>query len=222
MEGAIRILLVEDNAELSRRLSEGLRKAGFAVDAARDGARAYELARAESFDAVVLDLGLPDMQGQDVLARWREDGLQMPVLILTARGSWAEKVEGLNAGADDYIAKPTHVQEIAARLKAAIRRAGAKSTPPALVHRDIEISPAAGRVTQSGKPIELTAQEFRILDYFMQRQGRVISHADLIAHLYSDEKEREPNTIEVYVGRLRRKLGHGTIKTVRGLGYRLG
>jgi len=220
MEGAIRILLVEDNAELSRRLSEGLRKAGFAVDVVRDGARAYELARAESFDAVVLDLGLPDMQGQDVLARWRDDGLQMPVLILTARGSWAEKVEGLNAGADDYIAKPTHVQEIAARVKAAIRRAGVRSLPP-LVHRDIEISPAAGTVTRSGKPVELTAQEFRILDYFMHRQGRVISHADLIAHLYSDEKEREPNTIEVYVARLRRKLGRGAIKTVRGLGYRL-
>ncbi|HYM17498.1 MAG TPA: response regulator transcription factor [Micropepsaceae bacterium] len=214
-------MLVEDNAELSRRLSEGLRKAGFLVDAVRDGARAYELARTERFDAAVLDLGLPDMQGQDVLVRWRHDGLQMPVLILTARGSWAEKVDGLNAGADDYIAKPTHVQEIAARLKAAIRRAGAKS-PPTLVHRDIAISPAAGRVTRLGKPIDLTAQEFRVLDYFMHRQDRVVSHADLIAHLYSGEREREANTIEVYVARLRRKLGRGAIKTVRGLGYRLG
>jgi DNA-binding response OmpR family regulator len=145
----------------------------------------------------------------------------MPVLILTARGSWAEKVDGLNAGADDYIAKPTHVQEIAARLKAAIRRSGAKATP-AISHLDIEMLPAAGTVMRSGQPVELTAQEFRVLDYFMHRQGRVISQADLIAHLYSDEKEREPNTIEVYVARLRRKLGSGAIKTVRGLGYRLG
>jgi DNA-binding response OmpR family regulator len=211
----IRILLIEDNPELSRRL----RKAGFVVEQTREGALGYELGRSEDFDAVILDLGLPDMQGTEVLKRWRGNGRQTPVLILTARGSWTEKVEGLNAGADDYIAKPSHVQEIAARLHALIRRANAKA-PPTLVHRDIELFPAAGSVTLSGEPVDLTAQEFRILDYFMHRQGRVISQADLIAHLYL-EKERAPNTIEVYVARLRRKLGRGAIKTVRGLGYRL-
>jgi two-component system, OmpR family, response regulator len=216
----IRILLIEDNPELSRRLGEGLRKAGFVVKQTREGALGYELGLSEDFDAVILDLGLPDMQGTEVLKRWRGNGQQTPVLILTARGSWTEKVEGLNAGADDYIAKPSHVQEIAARLRALIRRANAKA-PPTLVHRDIELSPAAGSVTLSGEPVDLTAQEFRILDYFMHRQGRVISQADLIAHLYLGEKERAPNTIEVYVARLRRKLGRGAIKTLRGLGYRL-
>jgi len=217
----IRVLLVEDNPELSRRLSEGLRKADFIVQHAATGAEAYELGRSEKFDAVILDLGLPDMPGTDLLERWRRNGDQMPVVILTARGSWTEKVEGLNAGADDYIAKPSHVQEIAARLHAAIRRATAKP-PPTLIHGNIEMSPAAGTVTLCGKPVDLTAQEFRILDYFMHRQGRVISQADLIAHLYLHERERDPNTMEVYVARLRRKLGPGAIKTVRGLGYRLG
>ena len=212
---------MEDNPELSRRLSEGLRKSGFAVEHAADGATGYELGRSEEFDAVILDLGLPDMQGVDVLKRWRKGGREMPVLILTARASWTEKVEGLNAGADDYIAKPSHVQEVAARLRALIRRAAGKPSPT-LVHDDIELSPAAGTVTVSGKQVELTAQEFRILNYFMHRQGRVISQTDLISHLYLQDEERDPNTIEVYVARLRRKLGRGAIKTLRGLGYRLG
>jgi len=212
---------VEDNPELSRRLSEGLRKNGFVVEQAADGATGYELGRSEDFDAVILDLGLPDMQGVEVLKRWRKGGRQMPVLILTARGSWSEKVDGLNAGADDYIAKPSHVQEVAARLRALLRRAAGTSSPT-LVHDDIELSPASGTVTVSGKPVDLTAQEFRILNYFMHRQGRVISQSDLIEHLYPHEEERDPNTMEVYVARLRRKLGRSAIKTLRGLGYRLG
>jgi len=175
----------------------------------------------EEFDAVILDLGLPDMQGVEVLKRWRKGGRQMPVLILTARGSWSEKVDGLNAGADDYIAKPSHVQEVTARLRALMRRAAGTSSPT-LVHDDIELSPASGTVTVSGKPVDLTAQEFRILNYFMHRQGRVISQADLIEHLYPHEEERDPNTMEVYVARLRRKLGRNAIKTLRGLGYRFG
>lgn len=214
-------MLVEDNPELSRRLMEGLRKNGFAVEHAPDGATGHELGRSEDFDAVILDLGLPDMQGVDVLKRWRKAGRQMPVLILTARASWTEKVDGLNAGADDYIAKPSHVLEIVARLRALMRRAAGTSSPT-LVHEDIELSPAAGTVTVAGKPVDLTAQEFRILNYFMHRQGRVISQSDLIEHLYLHEEERDPNTIEVYVARLRRKLGRGAIKTLRGLGYRLG
>jgi DNA-binding response OmpR family regulator len=213
--------LVEDNPELSRRLSEGLRKAGFVVEHAADGAMGYELGRTEAFDAVILDLGLPGMQGVDVLQNWRKGGRQMPVLILTARDSWTEKVEGLNAGADDYIAKPAHVQEIAARLRALIRRSAGIASPT-LVHDDIALAPALGTVTVSGKPVDLTAQEFRILNYFMHRKGRVISQSDLIEHLYPHEAERDPNTIEVYIARLRKKLGRDLIKTQRGLGYRLG
>jgi DNA-binding response OmpR family regulator len=145
----------------------------------------------------------------------------MPVLILSARGSWTEKVEGLNAGADDYITKPSHVQEIVARLRALMRRAAGKGSPT-LVHNDIELSPSAGTVSVAGKPVELTAQELRILNYFMHRHGRLISQNELIEHLYPLEEERDPNTIEVYIGRLRRKLGREVIKTQRGLGYRLG
>jgi two-component system OmpR family response regulator len=220
-EAAIRILLVEDNPDLAQRLTEGLRDAGFVVDHAADGETGYRLGRSEEFDAVILDLGLPDMQGVNVLKGWRKGGREVPVLILTARGSWTEKVEGLNAGADDYITKPSHIQEIAARLRALIRRSAGKPMPT-LVHNDIELSPVSATVTVGGKPVDLTAQEFRILNYFMHRVGRVISQSDLLDHLYSLETERDPNTIEVYVARLRRKLGRDAIKTLRGLGYRFG
>jgi two-component system OmpR family response regulator len=220
-EVAIRVLLVEDNPDLAQRLTEGLRGAGFALDHAADGEMGYRLGRFEKFDAVILDLGLPDMKGVDVLKRWRQAGQEMPVLILTARGSWTEKVEGLNAGADDYITKPCHIQEVAARLRALIRRSAGKPSAT-LVHNDIELSPASGTVTVAGKPVELTAQEFRILNYFMHRQGRVIPQSELLDHLYSMDTERDPNTIEVYVARLRRKLGRDAIKTLRGLGYRFG
>jgi two-component system, OmpR family, response regulator len=213
--------LVEDNPDLAQRVTEGLRGAGFVVEHATDGETGYRLGLSESFDAVILDLGLPDMQGVDVLKRWRQARRDMPVLILTARGSWTEKVEGLNAGADDYITKPSHLQEIAARLRALIRRSAGKPTP-VLVFNDIELSPASGTVTVAGKPVELTAQEFRILNYFMHRQGYVISQSELLDHLYSMQTERDPNTIEVYVARLRRKLGRDAIKTLRGLGYRFG
>jgi two-component system OmpR family response regulator len=213
--------LVEDNPELVRRLAEGLGDTGFVVDTATDGETGYKLGRTEDFDAVILDLGLPDMKGVDILKRWRQGGRTMPVLILTARGSWTEKVEGLNAGADDYVTKPSHIQEIAARLRALIRRSAGKSTPT-LVHNDIELSPATGTVKVAGKPIDLTAQEFRMLNYFMHRQGRVISQTELLDHLYSLQSERDPNVVEVYVARLRRKLGREAIKTLRGLGYRFG
>ncbi len=191
------------------------------VEHAANGETGLALGRSENYDAAILDLGLPDIKGVDVLMQWRKLGREMPVLILTARGSWTEKVEGLNAGADDYITKPSHVQEITARLRALIRRSAGKASP-VLVHNDIELSPVAGSVTVAGKPIDLTAQEFRILNYFMHRAGRVISQSELIEHLYPLEEERDPNTIEVYIGRLRRKLGRDSIKTLRGLGYRFG
>jgi two-component system, OmpR family, response regulator len=213
--------LVEDNLDLARRLTEGLRGVGFAVDHAADGETGYQLGHSETFDAIILDLGLPDVQGVDVLNRWRQSGRHVPVLILTARGSWTEKVEGLNAGADDYITKPCHTQEIAARLRALIRRSAGQPTPT-LIHNDIELSPASGTVTVAGKPVDLTAQEFRILNYFMHRKGHVISQPELLDHLYSLGTDRDPNTVEVYVARLRRKLGRDVIKTLRRLGYRFG
>jgi two-component system OmpR family response regulator len=161
------------------------------------------------------------VQGVDVLKRWRQGGSEVPVLILTARGDWTEKVEGFNAGADDYITKPCQIQEVAARLRALIRRSAGKPTAT-LVHNGIELSPASGTVAVAGKPVDLTAQEFRMLNYFMHRRGRVISQSELLDHLYSMETERDPNTVEVYVARLRRKLGHDSIKTLRGFGYRFG
>jgi two-component system, OmpR family, response regulator len=220
-EAQIRILLIEDSPDLAQRLTEGLGGAGFVVEHAADGDTGYTLGCSEEFDAVILDLGLPDMKGVDVLTRWRKAGGKVPVLILSARGSWTEKVEVLNAGADDYITKPSHVEEIAARLRALIRRSAGKPTAT-LVHNDIELSPASGTVTVAGNPVDLTAQEFRILNYFMHRRGRVISQSELLDHLYSLETERDPNTIEVYVARLRRKLGRDAIKTLRGMGYRFG
>ena len=216
----MRILLVEDDPELARRLSDGLRREGYVVEHAATGEMGFLLGRDEDYDAAILDLGLPDLAGLEVLRRWRKADRRMPVLILSARGSWTEKVEGLNAGADDYVSKPSHVQEIVARLRALMRRVAGTSSPT-LVHNDIELSPALGSVSVAGKPVELTAQELRILNYFMHRHDRLISQNELIEHLYPFEEERDPNTIEVYIGRLRRKLGRDVIKTQRGLGYRL-
>ena len=218
---SIRVLLVEDDREIARRLSEGLRGAGFVVEHASDGEMGLSLGKTEEFDAVILDLGLPDIPGVEVLKRWRKAERLMPVLILTARDSWTDKVDGLNAGADDYITKPFHVPEVAARLRALIRRAAGKASPT-LTYGEIELSPVSGTVTLNGVAVDITANEFRLLNYFMHRQGRVISQSELLDHLYSLEEERDPNTIEVYVGRLRKKLGRDIIKTLRGLGYRMG
>jgi two-component system, OmpR family, response regulator len=220
-EADIRILLVEDNPDLAQRLTDGLRGAGFAVDHAADGETGYRLGQSESFDAIIFDLGLPDVQGVEVLKRWRQDGREMPVLILTARGTWTEKVEALNAGADDYITKPCHLEEVAARLRALIRRSAGKPSPT-FVYNDIELSSASGTVTVAGSPVDLTAQEFRMLNYFMHRRGRVLSQLELLDHLYSVETDRDTNTVEVYVARLRRKVGRDAIKTLRGFGYRFG
>ncbi len=174
----------------------------------------------DEYDAVILDLGLPDIQGFDILKAWRAAGRDMPVLVLTARESWTDKVDGLNAGADDYITKPFHIAEVVARLHALMRRrAGAASA--VLRHRDVELDMSSGQVTRNGEPVELTAREFRMLSYFLHRTGRLVSQDELADHLYSLEEGRESNTIEVYISRLRRKLGAGIITTVRGLGYRM-
>jgi two-component system OmpR family response regulator len=216
----MRILLVEDDEDIAQRLIAGLTQAGFTVERADNGADGYAMGLDETYAAAVLDLGLPEMQGIDVLKRWRSTGRTLPVLILTARGTWAEKVDGLNAGADDYVTKPFHVPEVAARLKALIRRSSGLASA-ILVHRGIELDTGSNRVMLNGTPVELTASELKILTYFLHRVGRIVSQAELIEHLYALDESRESNTIEVYVSRLRRKLGADLITTVRGLGYRL-
>lgn len=212
--------MVEDDRDLAAALGVGLANAGFIVDRAEDGETGWLMGDTTPYDAVVLDLGLPRMPGLHVLKRWRGDGRMMPVLILTARGSWTERVEGLNAGADDYLSKPFHIAEVVARLRALLRRS-ATTVPPILHHRDICLDPSAGEVTVAGVPVALTAMELKLLTYLMHRVGRIVPQAELLDHLYGIDDIRDVNTIEVYVGRLRRKLGRDAIRTVRGLGYRL-
>jgi two-component system OmpR family response regulator len=216
----VRVLVVEDEGALARQLSDALTGAGYAVDQAGDGARADFLMRTESYDAVVLDLGLPKVDGLTLLARWRQAGLAVPVLILTARGSWHEKVQGIDGGADDYMSKPFQIEEVLARLRALIRRAGG------LASREISLGaivldPRDARVTLQGVPVRLTAHEFRVLSYLMHQRDRIVSQAELTEHIYSQDFDRESNTVEVFVARLRRKLGATAIETVRGLGYRM-
>ncbi len=213
-------MLVEDDDDIAGRLISGLQPAGFVVDRAANGEDGHEMGVHDTFDAAILDLGLPNMEGLDVLRKWRAESRDMPVLILTARGTWTEKVEGLNAGADDYITKPFHIPEVVARLRALIRRKSG-SASPLLAHKDITLDTVAGKATVGGKDVELTASELRMLSYFMHRLGRVISQAELTEHLYALEDSAESNTIEVYISRLRRKLGRDLITTVRGLGYRM-
>lgn len=220
LEAAIRVLLLEDDNEIAERLASGLAPAGFTIERADNGADGYAMGMDDIYAAAILDLGLPEMQGLDVLKRWRAADCKMPVLILTARGTWAEKVDGLNAGADDYITKPFHIPEVAARLKALIRRSLGIASP-VLTHGDISLDTASNRVLRDGEPVELTARELKMLNYFMHRIGRVVSQAELTEHLYALDETRESNTIEVYVSRLRRKLGAAVITTVRGLGYRM-
>ena len=217
----MRILLVEDDEDIAQRLIAGLTQAGFTVERADNGTDGYTMGLDEAYAAAVLDLGLPQMQGIDVLKRWRSAGRTLPVLILTARGTWAEKVDGLNAGADDYVTKPFHVPEVAARLKALIRRSSGLASA-VLTHRGIELDTGSSRVLLNGTPVELTASELKILTYFLHRIGRIVSQAELTEHLYALDESRESNTVEVYVSRLRRKLGADLITTVRGLGYRMG
>lgn len=216
----MRILLVEDDDEIAKRLTTGLSQAGFTVERADNGTDGYTMGLDEEYAAAVLDLGLPEIQGIDVLKRWRSAHRALPVLILTARGTWAEKVDGLNAGADDYVTKPFHVPEVAARLRALVRRASGLASA-VLTHRGIELDTGSGSVLLNGTPVKLTAREMKMLTYFLHRIGRIVSQAELAEHLYALEDSRESNTIEVYVSRLRRKLGADIITTVRGLGYRM-
>jgi len=217
----MRILVVEDEAVLSRQLSGALGHAGYAVDCAGDGERADFLVETEQYDAVILDLGLPKIDGLTLLKRWREHGVAMPVLVLTARSSWHEKVQGIDGGADDYVAKPFQMEEVLARLRALIRRATGQLQTE-LRCGSVTLDPRLARVTRDGSPIKLTSHEFRVLSYLMHHSGRVVSQSELTEHIYSQGFDRDSNTVEVFIARLRRKLGASFIETVRGLGYRIG
>jgi two-component system OmpR family response regulator len=216
----VRVLVVEDEARISARLVAALGQAGYAVDCAADGARGDFLAQTERYDAVVLDLGLPKIDGLTILRRWRDAGLTVPVLILTARGSWHEKVHGIDGGADDYVAKPFRMEEVLARLRALIRRASGQVSVE-LRCGPVALDPRAARVTVNGTPVRLTSHEFRVLSYLMHHRGRVISQGELNEHIYAENLDRDSNTVEVFIGRLRRKLGAASIVTIRGLGYRM-
>ncbi len=216
----MRILLVEDDPTLRAQLRGGFVDAGYVVDEADNGELAHFLGETEPFDAVVLDLGLPRLDGLSVLRRWRAADITTPVLILTARDNWHEKVAGIDAGADDYLAKPFHLEELLARLRALIRRAQGLASP-LLQCGALAMDTRSGRVTLSGQPVSLTSHEYKVLAYLMHRPGAVVSRTELTEHIYAQDYDRDSNTIEVFVGRLRRKLPPGTIETVRGMGYRL-
>jgi len=216
----MRILVVEDETALSRQLTSSLHAAGYAVDCADDGRRAEFLGATERYDVVVLDLGLTGMDGLSLLRRWRESGVTAPVLVLTARGSWHEKVAGIDSGADDYVTKPFQIEELLARLRALIRRSGGRAEP-ALRCGSIVLDPRAGRVTVEGAPVRLTSHEFRVLSYLMHHRGRLVRQSELAEHIYARDEDRDSNTVEVFIARLRRKIGADAIATVRGLGYRM-
>ena len=218
----MRVLIVEDEPSIAAQLAEALGGAGYAVDVVGNGVDAHFQGDDERqpFDAVILDLGLPQMDGLTVLKKWRSAGRTMPVLILTARDSWHEKVAGIDAGADDYLAKPFHMEELLARLRALIRRAGGHASAE-LVCGEVVLDTRHKRVTVSGQALTLTSHEYRVLDYLMHHPGTVVSRSDLIEHIYAQDFDRDSNTVEVFIARLRKKLPDGVIETVRGLGYRL-
>ena len=216
----MRVLVVEDDLDVARQVANTLRQARFVVDLVHDGKEGLFLGDAEPYDAVILDLGLPQLDGLSVLRQWRQAGRDMPVLILTARDTWREKVMGLRAGADDYLAKPFELEEMLARIEALIRRSSGRSNP-VLECGQLILDVGSGRLTVAGRPVELTALEFRTLAHLMRQQGQVVSKTELTEHLYDQEFDRDSNVIEVLINRLRNKLGAGLIRTRRGLGYQL-
>ncbi|WP_298913650.1 response regulator transcription factor [uncultured Algimonas sp.] len=216
----MRILVVEDDPDLSRQLKQVLKEQGYAVDVATDGVEGHFLGDTEPYDAVVLDLGLPQIDGVSILQKWRADDRKMPVLILTARDQWSEKVAGFDAGADDYLTKPFHTEELLARLRALLRRAAGHTTDT-IELGDLVVDNRAARAFVGGMGIKLTSHEFRLLAYMAAHKGRVISRTEMVEHIYDQDFDRDSNTIEVFIGRLRKKIGTDRIETVRGLGYRL-
>jgi two-component system, OmpR family, response regulator len=214
----MRLLVVEDDRDLNRQVASALETAGYAVDRAFDGEEGWFLGDTEPYDAIVLDIGLPKRDGVAVLEAWRKSGRVMPVLILTARDRWSDKVEGFDAGADDYVSKPFHMEELLARLRALLRRASGHATSEIMVG-SVRLDARAGRVTVNGAAVKLTSHEYRLLSYLMHHVGRIVSRTELVEHLYDQDFDRDSNTIEVFVGRLRKKLGVDIIQTARGLGY---
>lgn len=217
----MRILIVEDEPTLGEQLQTAFQEQGYAVDLVVNGQDALHMGREESFDAAILDLGLPVLDGLSVLKGWRAAGKNMPVIILTARDSWSDKVGGIDAGADDYVAKPFHMEELSARLRGVIRRSVGNPTP-VMTWRNVRLDTVGGRVSVDGQPISLTAHEFKILSWLMHHPQEVASRTTLSEHIYSYNDDPDSNTIEVFVARLRKKMPTGMIETVRGLGYRLG
>ncbi len=216
----MRALVVEDDPDLARQMKDALDGAGYATDVAGDGEEGHYLGDVEPYDVVILDLGLPKLDGVTVLQRWRHDGRRMPVLILTARDRWSEKVAGFDAGADDYVTKPFHMEELLARIRALVRRAAGQMSS-VISCGPLELDTRSARVTVAGRLLKLTALEYRLLAYLAHHQGRVVSRTELTEHLYEHDADRDSNTIEVFIGRLRRKLGVELIQTIRGLGYHL-
>jgi two-component system, OmpR family, response regulator len=214
----MRILVVEDDADLNRQLVTALTDAGYVVDKALDGEEGHFLGDTEPYDAVVLDLGLPVMDGVSVLEKWRRSGKKMPVLILTARDRWSDKVAGFDAGADDYVTKPFNMAEVMARVRALLRRSTGHATNE-LTCGPVSLDVKGARVTVDGMPIKLTSLEFRLLAYLMHHGGKVVSRTELVEHLYDQDFDRDSNTVEVFVGRLRKKLGVDVLHTIRGMGY---
>ena len=216
----MRLLVVEDDPDLRRQLTAALEDAGYAVDAAKDGEEGHFLGDTEPYDAVVLDLGLPIIDGVSVLEKWRRSGRKMPVLILTARDRWSDKVAGFDAGADDYVAKPFHMAEVLARIRALLRRAAGHASSEISVG-PVVLDTKSARVSVDGLPVKLTSLEFRLLSYLMHHKGKVVSRTELVEHLYDQDFDRDSNTVEVFVGRLRKKLGVDVLHTIRGMGYTL-
>ena len=216
----MRILVVEDDTNLNRQIKDALTEGGYAVDVAFDGEEGHFLGDTEPYDAVVLDIGLPQMDGLSVLEEWRRAGKAMPVLLLTARDRWSDKVQGIDAGADDYVAKPFHMEEVLARLRALVRRAAGHASNE-ITAGPVRLDARSGRVTVDGQAVKLTSHELRLLSYLMHHKGKVVSRTELTEHLYDQDFDRDSNTIEVFVGRLRKKLAEDCIQTVRGLGYQI-
>jgi len=216
----MRILIVEDEASLAKQLASSIAEDGYAVDHAADGELADFLALTEEYDVIILDLGLPKIDGLTLLRNWRDAGLATPVLVLTARGSWHEKVRGIDGGADDYVSKPFRIEEVLARLRGLIRRASGQVTTE-LRAGSVTLDSRLSRVALDGNPVKLTSHEFRVLSYLMHHRGQVVSQGELTEHIYAQDWDRDSNTVEVFIARLRRKLGASFIETVRGLGYRI-
>jgi len=216
----MRILVVEDDIDLNRQICSALEDAGYVVDKAFDGEEGHYLGDTEPYDAVVLDIGLPQKDGISVLEEWRRGGRIMPVLMLTARDRWSDKVQGIDAGADDYVAKPFHMEEVLARIRALVRRSAGIASNEIEIGA-VRLDTAGSKVTVDGMALKLTSHEFRLLSYLMHHQDKVISRTELTEHLYDQDFDRDSNTIEVFVGRLRKKLPPDLIQTVRGLGYKV-